>query len=63
MAVSEARKRANTKWNAANSKQVSVRFMTKGDKDILDHLAKQDSIAGYLRRIIREDIARSQQQD
>ncbi len=54
----EARKRANRKWDAANIKSIRLAFMTKGDADILEWLGKQPNKTDYIRRLIREDIAR-----
>lgn len=31
------------------------------DADIIAHLSKQDSMQGYVKRLIREDIARNQE--
>lgn len=60
-AYTAARKRANEKWNAANTKIVNFRLMTKSDADILAKLDSVPNKAEYLRRLIREDIAREQQ--
>lgn len=56
----EARKRANRKWDAANMKVISFKLLRDGDKDILEHIEKQPHKADYIRRLVREDIAREQ---
>lgn len=56
-----ARKRANEKWNAANTKAMRFVFMLKGDADILEKLNSVPNKTDYIRRLIREDIAREQQ--
>lgn len=58
MAVSESQKRANAKYRKEKMKQVVVRF-SPNDMDLYEWLKGQDSIAGYLKRLIREDMERS----
>lgn len=36
-------------------KRVQVKF-TKVDNDLMEHLAKQDNVSGYIKQLIREDI-------
>lgn len=38
-------------------KRVQVKF-TKVDNDLIDHLAKQDNVSGYIKQLIREDMER-----
>ena len=54
----EARKRANRKWDTENTKVVSFKLMRQGDADIIAHVEKQPAKADYFRRLIHEDIAR-----
>ena len=56
----EARKRANEKWNAANTKVLSFKMMCQSDADVIAHVEKQPHKAEYFRRLIREDIAREE---
>ena len=58
----EARKRANEKWNAENTRQIKFTLMLKGDADVLNQIEKQPRKTDYLRRLVREDIAREQDQ-
>lgn len=53
--VSEARKRANRKYDKANMVQRVVRFSPR-EKDLLDHLDAQPNKAGYLKSLIRADM-------
>ena len=55
---SDAHIRANTKYNAEKTKQVPLRFNLKTDADILEKLYSQESIQGYIKQLIRNDIAR-----
>lgn len=56
-----AKKRANSKWDSINTRQIKFKFMLKSDSDILARLDTQQNKAEYIRRLIREDIAREQQ--
>ena len=53
------RKQTNARWDRDNTKQVKCKFNLRTDDDILKHLQKQGNVQGYLKRLIREDIAKS----
>jgi len=55
---SEATKRADAKYKAEKTTQLTLRFYPS-DADVLAHLQKQDSKQGYIKRLIREDMGRS----
>lgn len=55
---SDARIRANTKYNATHTKQYPIRFNVNTDKDIIDKLSQVPNVAGYLKQLIRDDIAK-----
>lgn len=59
MARSEAQKRADGRYRKARTTQVAVR-MYPADADLLDWLRSQESMQGYIKRLIREDMARAQ---
>ena len=48
---------AKRAWDAQNTVYVSLKLNKKTDADILKRLDKQESKQGYIKRIIREDIA------
>ena len=54
--LTEAKKKAIAKYDARATKQVHLKLNLKTDSDILEHLEKQDSIQGYIKRLIREDM-------
>ncbi len=56
MAVSEARKRANAKYDKANTKSVQLKLNLKTDADIIEKLDQVPSKMGYIKKLIREDI-------
>lgn len=56
--TTEAKKRANAKYDAANTKQVALKLNIKTDADILAHLARTENVQGYIKRLIRSDMGR-----
>lgn len=56
--VSAAQRRAIQKYDAANTKQIKLKLNVKTDADILQHLATQENIQGYIKKLIREDMNR-----
>ena len=44
-------------YDKANTKQVKFKFNLKTDADILDYLADKPNIQGYIKQLIRADIA------
>lgn len=56
--ATEARLRANNKYNKTHTKMFAFRFNKKTDADIIDHLLKQPVQAAYIKRLIREDMAK-----
>ena len=53
-----AHTRANTKYNKSHTKQVPLRFNLKTDADILEKLESVPNKLGYIKSLIRDDIAR-----
>jgi predicted HicB family RNase H-like nuclease len=47
-----------TEWQKENVKQFTIRLNRKNDADILDVLAKQKSVQGYIKEAIREKMNR-----
>ena len=47
----------NIVYDKANTKQVKFKFNLKTDADILEHLKQQSNIQGYIKQLIRADIA------
>lgn len=60
MPRSDAQKRADKKYFQNTVVQYAVRFTKSQDQDIIDHLNKQENKLGYIKRLIREDIAKEQ---
>lgn len=54
---SEARKRATAKYQKEKMKQLSIRF-SPNEMDLFDHIKSQPNVAGYIKRLVREDMER-----
>ncbi|MDY4041308.1 MAG: hypothetical protein SOY67_04315 [Collinsella sp.] len=59
MAVSDAQKRASSKYRREKTATVVIRLYPT-DADVLEWLRSQESKQGYIKRLIREDMARAQ---
>ena len=55
--LTDAKRRAIQKYDSANTKQIHLKLNLNTDADILEQLAEQDSVQGYIKTLIREDIA------
>ena len=55
--ITDAKRRAIRKYDAANTKQLHLKLNLKTDADILAHLEQQESVQGYIKALIREDMA------
>lgn len=47
-------------WDKNNTTQYRIKLNNNTDKDIIAHLESQTNRQGYLKRLIREDMARQQ---
>ena len=56
--ATEAQRRASAKYDAANTKQIHLKLNLKTDKDIIEQLDRQESVQGYIKDLIREDIGK-----
>lgn len=59
MAVSEAHKRASMKYDRENMRQIKFNLSLKYDQDIITALDAQPNKQGYIKSLIRADIARA----
>lgn len=57
--ASEAQKKASARWDAANTIQVKLKLNKNTDVDILEKLDSVSNKQGYIKELIRADIARS----
>ncbi|MBO6093424.1 MAG: hypothetical protein J6P40_07370 [Oscillospiraceae bacterium] len=56
MVASEARLRANRKYDEGHTKQIHLKLNMKTDADVIEKLQQVPSIQGYIKRLIRNDI-------
>lgn len=56
--TTDAQKRAVAKYDRENAVSLVMKLNRKTDQDILTRLAAVESKQGYIKRLIREDIAR-----
>ena len=61
--TSEAQKRAVLKYDAKNTKQYHLKLNLKTDADIIQRLEEQESVQGYIKDLIREDISCNKAKD
>ena len=59
MAISEAQKKASDKYKKENTKQYKLMLSLKYDTDIIAVLDSVENRQGYLKSLIRADIARA----
>lgn len=61
--VSEAKIKANAKYDKSNTKQVLLKLNKKTDADIIEHLNNLEiSKMGYIKAIIRKDMKKEKRQ-
>lgn len=60
MPASEAQKRASAKWDKANTTRQVLKLHNRTDADILKALEESGNKQGYIKALIRADIAARQ---
>ena len=56
MTTSDAKIKANNKFNKANTRMVSLRLNYKTDADIIEKLDYVESKMGYIKSLVRKDL-------
>ena len=59
MILTDKKRKTNMDYDRKNTKLIGMKLNKNTDADILDHLAKQANIQGYLKQLIREDMRRN----
>ena len=59
--TTEAQMRAVAKYDAKNTKQYHLKLNLITDADIIERFDSVESIQGYIKQLVREDIARNTQ--
>lgn len=57
--ATKAQIKASNKYDKLNTKQISLRLNKNTDADILEHLETVGSKQGYIKELIRRDMANS----
>ena len=57
--ATEAQRRATKKYDAQNTKQYHLKLNVKTDADIIRRLEEVESIQGYIKNLIRDDMRRA----
>lgn len=60
--TSEARLRAQIKYEKKNVSQVCLKYVTKNNKEILEKLNSVPSKADYVRQLILQDLEREKKE-
>ena len=63
MPATDAQLRAVARYDSRNTKQVKLKLNLKTDEDVIKRLEEQDNVQGYIKRLIREDIAKDSPTD
>ena len=56
--ATEAQIKAQKKYDADNTRQVHLKLNRRTDSDVLERLDAAPSKQGYIKRLIREDLAK-----
>ena len=56
--TTEAQRRANRKYEAENTRQVHLKLNRRTDEDVLEKLDSVPSKQGYIKDLIRADLAK-----
>ena len=54
--ISEAKRMADTKYKAANTKQIKFVLNKNTEPDLIAHLESVDNVQGYIKSLIRADM-------
>lgn len=54
---------SNARYEKENLVRVMVKFNRKTEAPLVERIEREDNRAGYLKRLVKEDIRREQQDD
>ena len=54
--LTDAKREAIKRYDAKNTKQIHLKLNLNTDAELLEWLAKQDSIQGYIKSLIKKDM-------
>ena len=56
MATKEAKRRASSKYDKANTKGIYLKLNKNTDADIIERLDESENVQGYIKTLIRKDM-------
>lgn len=56
--MTKAQKMAQARYDKRNTRQINLKLNIRTDADVLEKLESVDSMQGYIKRLIREDVAK-----
>ena len=56
MKLTDAKREAIKRYDAKNTKQIHLKLNLNTDAELLEWLANQDSIQGYIKSLIKKDM-------
>lgn len=56
--TTQAKRKANAKYDKKNTKLIPVKLNMNTDKDIIDFLESVDNKQGFIKQLIRKEISR-----
>ena len=54
--LTDAKREAIKRYDAKNTKQIHLKLNLNTDAELLEWLAKQDSVQGYIKSLIKKDM-------
>lgn len=54
--MTQAQRRAQARYDKRNTRQINLKLNFHTDADVLEKLESVDSMQGYIKRLIREDV-------
>ena len=61
MSIAEKKETPQQKYDKANTKMYTIKVIKSTEKDIIQKLDEQSNKAGYIKSLIREDIAKEKE--
>lgn len=61
--LTEAKRRAIKKYDAANTRQIHLKLNRRTDAEMIAWLEQKDNVQGYIKDLIRKDISGNQAKD
>lgn len=59
--MTQAQRQAQARYDKRNTRQINLKLNLHTDADVLERLESVDSMQGYIKRLIREDVAKCTQ--